>query len=517
MIMIRRWFFLLAPFAILWSLRLYLIPTHRMPFDSDEAILLLMARHIVDGARPVFFYGEAYGGSTDSYITAVFYALFGDTVTVGRLVQTLEYSIYMVFSYLLARRIFPDAKVAPVVMLWLMAIPPLMMTTWTTPSVLYAIVMMFGSIITYMGHRILLEDADRRWMWLLFGFVCGLAFWTFGILVVYMLPVFLLFLWHFKWSRLPNYILSAVMFFVGSAPWWPQAIAGLSVVSDAGFTIPYTLRLLAFASIMLPGFFGIREPWQSDIVWFATPALVIYLMAILYFIPRLRRDQNAPQLESTGFALLSLQVGVWLLLYFGTRFSVDASGRYILPLYPVLFVATALFLERLYRWRWQVALGVLAILLGVHLGMHFYAIRDVPPGITAQMNGNLWFGNQDDAELIAFIKSKGGRGYSHHWIAYKINFLSNEAVILAALLPYRPDLGWSPLDDRYAPYVEAVESSPKRVFVTHREPNLDEYLRTALINRNILFATKDIGPYRVYHGFDAPVTPQDLGLGPGQN
>ncbi|MCP4359507.1 MAG: glycosyltransferase family 39 protein, partial [Chloroflexi bacterium] len=201
---IRLWRSILligAPFITVIALRIFLIPVERMPFDSDEAIFLLMARHILDGERPLFFYGEAYGGSTDSYFTALFYYLFDDSITAARLVQSLEYLIGMLFTYLLARRLLPNSRFGPLAVLWLMALPPLLMTTWTTPAVLYAVVICLGSIISYLGYRLLWEDADRLWRWLVFGAICGLAFWTFGILVVYMMPVFLLFLWKFKWRR----------------------------------------------------------------------------------------------------------------------------------------------------------------------------------------------------------------------------------------------------------------------------------------------------------------------------
>jgi hypothetical protein len=490
-----------------------------MPFDSDEAILLLMSRHILAGERPLFFYGEAYGGSSDSYFIALFYYFFGNSITVARLVQSLEYLIGMLFTYLLARRLLPGARLGPLAVLWLMALPPLLMTTWTTPAVLYAIVICLGSIISYLGYRLLWEDADHLWRWLFFGAVCGLAFWTFGILVVYMLPVFILFLWQFRWRRLSFYILAAISFSLSSIPWWTQALPGLLVVYDPEqpASVPsFLVRLFAFLTIMLSSFLGFREPWTPDITWpiFAPAVLTFYLAAILYAIPRLRRtDENQPNTEPVGFVLLGLQVLVWIGLYFGTRFSLDATGRYILPLYPALFFVAGLLLERIDRWRRPVAISLLVVILAFNLAGHLRGIQKVPPGITAQMNSLLQFGNDFDQELIDFIATHGGHGYSHHWISYKINFLSHERVILAAFLPFRPDLKWNPQDDRYSPYGAAVAASPERVYVTHREPNLETYLQRAFAKRTITYRIKDIGPYRVYYDFSTVITPQEIGLG----
>jgi len=516
----RFWLPIIAPFLAAVALRLFVIPLHRMPFDSDEAIFLLMSRHILAGERPLFFYGEAYGGSADSYLTALFYAFFGDSISVARWVQSLEYFVGMLFTYLLARRLLPKARFGPLAVLWLMALPPLLMTTWATPAVLYAVVIGLGSLISYLGHRLLIEDADRRGRWLLFGAICGLSFWTFGILVVYMLPVFLLFLWRWQWRRWPNYLLSAAAFFLFSLPWWTQAIAGLQVVYNPDLppvVPPFWFRIFAFLTLTLPAFFGFREPWSPQVVWplLALPVLLIYLAALLYTIPYFRRrDTQQPAMEPVGFVMLGLQVITWLALYFGTRFSLDATGRYILPLYPVLFMLVGLFLERLYRWRRPAAALLLAAILSFNLATHPRAVPQVPPGITAQMNPAFWFGNQHDQQLIDFVAEQGGRGYSHHWIGYKIAYLSDEQVILASYLPYRPDLQWLRLDDRYAPYGATVAASANRVYVTHREPNLERYLEDAFAQRNTRYRTKDIGPYRVYYNFSNIVTPQELGFGP---
>lgn len=509
----------IAPFVVAILLRAFIIPVARMPFDSDEAIFTLMSRHIVAGERPLFFYGEAYGGSADSYLTALFFYIFGQSIEIARWVQTLEYLIGAGFTYLLARRLLPSARFGPITVLWLMAIPPLLMTTWTTPAVLYAVVICLGSIISYLGHRLLFEKANSWAYWLLFGAVCGLAFWTFGILVVYMLPFFLLFLWRFRRQRLSKYLTGAVAFFLCSWPWWTQAVEGLFVVYDPGRPVElpsFLFRVGAFLTLTLPGFFGIREPWTPGITWpvLAGPVLLFYLLALLYAIPLFRRaDTEAPLVEPVGFVLLGLQVLVWLGLYFGTRFSLDATGRYILPLYPVLFIAAALLLERIYRRQPAVAIGLLALLLAYNLATHIRAVQTVPPGITAQMNPALWFGNQFDQDLIDFVKKQGGRGYSHHWISYKIAFLSHEQVILAAYLPYRPDLRWSDLDDRYRPYAQAVANSSKPVYVTHREPNLEVHLQETFARLGIAYQVQDLGPYRVYYNFSTIITPHQIGLG----
>lgn len=509
-----------APFAAATALRFYLLPLDHSPFEADEAIFLLMARHILRGERPLYFYGEAYGAATDSYLIALLFRLLGESVAAGRIEQTLVYLAGMLFCYLFSRRLMPGSRFGPLAGLWLLALPPLLVSAWTIPPLQYAIIPFFGGVLSYLGHRLLLEDADRPGRWLLFGALAGLAFWIFGILVVFMLPLFALFLWQFRWRRWLHYLLAALAFFICSLPWWLQAVEGLGVVYTSDnptmLQAPYTFRLLGFFTLMLPSFFGFREPWSPALIWpvLAPALLLFYLAAILYAIPFVRRnDRLAPAIEPMGWLLLAGQVVAWAGLYFGTRFSFDPTGRYILPLYLPLFLAVGLLLERVWRWRRPAAVGLLAAVLAYNLATHIRAVQTFPPGLIAQTHPQLQFTNAWDQELIDFVAEQGGRGYSHHWITYKIAFLSKEQVILASYLPYLPGVPWNPKDDRYPAYGAAVAASPQRVYVTHREPEMEAYLQQAFASRNISYQVRDIGPYRVYYDFSRPVTPQEIGIG----
>jgi hypothetical protein len=296
-------------------------------------------------------------------------------------------------------------------------------------------------------------------------------------------------------------------------------VAGLQVIANQDPLVnmlPLPMRALAFVGLTIPAFFGFRDPWSPYISWplLAPAVTTFYLLAILYAIPRVRRaDRASPPTEPVGFGLLGAQALTWVVLYFATRFSLDATGRYIINLYPSLFIIAGLLLERISHWRRTVAIGLLAVLLAFNLGTHIQAVNTAPAGITAQMNPALNFGNASDQALIDFLAAHGGRGYSHHWISYKIAFLSKEQVILAAHLPFRPDLGWNPRDDRYPPYAATVAASLDRMYVIHRESHLEAHLQRAFVERGITYRIQDIGPYRIYYDLSVAVSPQELGLG----
>lgn len=100
----RAWVWLVLAVAVSVAFRAALLWAEAVPFNSDEAVVALMARHILQGERPVFFYGQAYMGSLDAWLVAGAFRLFGESVLAVRGVQIVLYSGYIVSVWVLARR-----------------------------------------------------------------------------------------------------------------------------------------------------------------------------------------------------------------------------------------------------------------------------------------------------------------------------------------------------------------------------------------------------------------------------
>jgi len=65
------------PILVAGAIKILISPVDITPFNADEAIVALMARHINQGNIPVFFYGQAYMGSLDPMLVAIgLFALF---------------------------------------------------------------------------------------------------------------------------------------------------------------------------------------------------------------------------------------------------------------------------------------------------------------------------------------------------------------------------------------------------------------------------------------------------------
>ena len=526
----RRGLTLAAPFIAAALLKAVLISTSAIPFDSDEAIPMLMAKHILTGEWPLFWYGEDYGGSLDSFLIAGAYSLLGVSVTAARVVQGLEYLGAILFTYLLARRIVHN-RFAALATVWLMALPTPLLSLFTTTALLYTIVMLLGSMLLFIGHKLLHESENSLALWLVFGALAGLAFWTFGILVIYVFPVGLLMLSHLRRRLWSHYLLATLAFFLFSSPWWIYNFAhdnaALRVVFEPDAALPtasMSLRLLGFFCLGLPTLFGFRYPWAPQVMLPALAwAILAFYLAVLGFAVHtwyrrfaLSGTKGPTATSASGLTLLWLLVIVWLGLFFSTRFGIDSSGRYYLPLYTPLLIFAGVALATLRQRYRRLAIGLLTLVLGFNLLATFLALWQGQPGFTAQMSPTRQFDNRHDRDLIAFLKERGPYGYSHHWITYKIAFLSDEQVILAAQLPYHSNLNYNPRDDRYPPYSRQVTASDRPVYVTFQEPYLDRLLRQSFASLGVSYREQDIGPYRVFYDLSAKVEPWQLQPYPGQ-
>nr|HMN61443.1 hypothetical protein [Anaerolinea sp.] len=69
----RTWLIVILMVSAAW--KIILLALDVVPLNSDEAIVGLMARHILLGERPIFFYGQSYMGSLDAFLVAAGFRL----------------------------------------------------------------------------------------------------------------------------------------------------------------------------------------------------------------------------------------------------------------------------------------------------------------------------------------------------------------------------------------------------------------------------------------------------------
>jgi hypothetical protein len=154
-----------------------------------------------------------------------------------------------------------------------------------------------------------------------------------------------------------------------------------------------------------------------------------------------------------------------------------------------------------------------AVLLGFHLwGIIDSAVRN-PPGITTQFDPVARIDTGSYGELAAFLETQGERtGYTNYWVAYPLAFFSQEDLIFVPRLPYHQDFRYTARDDRYVPYDDIVDDSPRVAYVTTNHPALNDVLRTGFGARGVTYSEADVGGFHVFYGLSERVTPEMIGL-----
>ncbi|MDZ4765454.1 MAG: glycosyltransferase family 39 protein [Chloroflexota bacterium] len=524
------WAWRAAPLvAVLFSAllaRIALLASGAVSFHSDEAVVALMARHILAGARPVFFYGQAYMGSLDAWIVASAFQIFGESVLSIRIAQSALYLLTVAVTYGVTRRLTGRTDAAFIAGL-LLAIPPVLLALYTTATLGgYNEVLLFGGVVWWMGFSVTHNARASLPRWLLLGVCAGVGWWSNALIVAYALPAGLLILLDLARSirqrdsaairqTLIGIGAAALAFLVGSAPWWvfnvENNFAGLSFLTGstgsafAGadvFTLPLEQRLIGLFLLGLPTLIGLRFPWSP--AFFAPIVGVIVLASFVIAVVRLaRRDNRIEPLmnpDARGYVLVTILI--FCLIYFASRFSFDPTGRYFLPLALPLLVAFSVGVVALKARALQIA--VVALIVGYFAAGQISAATTLPPGLTTQFNLDTHIPNDDDAALIAYLEAEGlTRGYTNYWIAFRLAFLSGERLIYSAALPYKPDLTYTPLDQRYPFYRDAVNAAARAgelvAIVTAQIAAVDARIAALLTARGVTdYRITSIGGYRVY-------------------
>lgn len=537
-----KYLLLMGVLLIAGLVKLVLLLTGSVPFNADEAVVGLMARHILAGEYPVFFWGQAYMGSLDAYFVAVGFMIFGSQVWVIRLVQTILFLGTVWTTILLGARIFNSDNTGLLAGL-LLAIPSVNLVLYTTASLGgYGEALLLGNLILLSSLRlgtIIQSQPDMPTssqvkrpilLWLaIFSFLTGVGLWTLGLTIVYALPagIFLLVklykkcFFHRGTVIIKLLAITLVGFLVGSLPWWVFAIqhgfhalmgellGGAVAIETGPVYLQWLSHLVNLLLLGLPAALGVRPPWE--VRWLALPlapiALAFWAAAVISASRWFRRNHSEP--EGTG-----LLWGVILTLIAGfifTPFGIDPSGRYFLPIGIVLALFGANFLQRLTVpkriWKYIIVVFVLAF---NGTGIVQSAVQN-PPGITTQFNPETLTDHRYDQELVRFLQQQGEtRGYTTYWVSYPLAFLTNEQIIFIPQLPYHHSFQYTARDDRYASYQKVVAESSKGAYITVNQLDLDDRLRLEFHRIGISWQEQKIGDYQIFYKLSEKITPAEM-------
>jgi len=519
----------LAVLAILLGaalFRAWLIAENAFSFDSDEAVVGLMARHITHGKPvPTFYYGQAYMGSLDAILVAGGFAVLGESVITIRVVQLALYLIGLVTAYGLACTITGSRRVAAVALL-LLAFPTALGTLYTGITLGgYNEIIILGNLVLLLSWQIAVQRRDQFWRWALLGLAAGVGWWVNGAIVTACLVAGFLFLWTSGWRRRDGVALVVLAFLAGSSPWWLynlrhdwEALRFLT----GGFAPPPGAEpvapgeaLAGLALLGLSALYGLRFPWDAGLVFSAgaVAGVAVYLALasdlVAGWVASLR-GRGMARKDTAARRWVWGVFGVFTLVFAFSSFS-DATGRYLMPLWVPAAIGVALGLERLRRAGWMVQAAALTVLIVAQTGPVIRAAR-TGTGLTPQLVERLRVPAAYDTVLLEFLAGEGiTDGYAGYWTSYRLIFRSHEALILDTALPY-DDKGYRPVTNRYPPYRVQVAAAPRVVWITQNFPALDAVIAARLARASVTYRTRDIGLYRVYYDFSTRVAPADFRL-----
>lgn len=526
---------LMTAFLTAAALRAWLLWKDVVPFNADEAIVALMARHILKGERPIFFYGQAYMGSLDAWLVAGGFWLLGQKVWVMRVVQGVLYYGTLITTFYLGRAVFGSYKVG-VLATWLAAIPTVNVMLYTTVSlggyneaILFGNLILLGVIRIVEMARLGLQSAIG--LYLAWGLTVGLGLWTSDMTLVYSLPAacyLILQLAKMGEMKKVRGWFGLTLILIGCGLGLLPSILYSTTQARELLIFELVKKLFAnrdlatyliqikdhFVNLILLGstvVLGIRPPWS--VKWLGLPLLPFALMIWLGILGFWLKEFLYHRRASPKVILLIGAIFILLASFIVTPFGADPSGRYFLPLFILMGLFAA---QSIQEWREKIGLwsyGLVVVLLGYNLWGIVQSASHFPPGLTTQLDPTTQIDWRDINKLMTFLKSNGERyGYTNYWIAYPLAFLSGEELIFVPGLPYHRDFHFNPGDNRYPYYSNVVNNSERVAYITARNPVLDAFLRSHFSESGLRWQEEAIGDFHIYYNLSKPVRPSELGI-----
>jgi hypothetical protein len=507
------------------ALRLYLLFGSQGIIEADEALVGLQAFGILRGERPIFYPGQAYGGSLESYLVAAVFQFLGASPLNLKLIPFLFSTLFIFMTYQLAREIYNP----PIGLLsaLFVALCPLLLTafslkTWGG----YSQTPVLGNLALILLQRTLSRRTQYKGLCkatLGLGFLSGLGLWVNPQYFYYLGPVILLLLVRAKrvgWVGWAAFVAGCPL---GSLP---LLLAHLSrsqgttanlvlegVVPARDFWPSLKAAVSYFITDALPTLWGLRPIKGEMVITAAFVVMPLYLAAMLICLWRVGRDVLTRRynpaivlvvtliLAPFVFILAALTNGNWTVI-------IPDSGiltRYLLPLYSVVPILLAAFIWRLRSFSRPLAVTLVALVLTVNL----WSNLSVDPVDTMRCvfeNVPLPASNK---ALIDFLDSEGIRHvYTNHWIGFRLMFETQERVVT---FDYVDSLYGMDRLPQYGHQVEAAEVPPAYILFNpgwKQTPPLEKKLQKLGVH----YEKKAFPPleYIVYYRLSRKVHPAEV-------
>ena len=487
-----------APAFILFgiAIRVWMLANPVGALDSDEAISGFMARHILEGEFPIFYWGQAHGGPHEPLLAAGVFSIFGSSTLALKLVSAFLSAVACVLVWRVGRRTVGEgAAIVAALLFWTW---PAAFVWWSVKARgFYQIGVAAGLGMVLLALR--LQQRDSALEMAVLGALVGTGFWISPQTIFFSVPVLLwLVVKRFRILKLaPVGVAGAI---VGAFPWWTHnldndwvAIRTQPVSVDFSSYLDH-LRLFLMEGV--PPALGLKYPdgdgWIGDVV-----GQVFYGALLALFIVALVRWKGPTRLLVViAFAypfLYSISAGAEDIhhpryLYFLAPFLALLIARGLVALRPVVAVAGL----------------VAALILTTVAGISMQDDPDFVPtaeGVAVP---------QDFDPLFDYLDGRGiDHAYAHYWLCYVLGFESAEELVVTT---------YSGGIRHFAAEAE-VRAAPIAAYIFIAGSPSDPALAQALGQQGIAFERVQVGSWVVFipsqHVYpeSIPATPEGIVAG----
>lgn len=471
------WGAVIAGFGVrLWALRM---PIGR--FNSDDAVVGLMALRINAGEHFLFYWGQDYGGAFEPELTAlVFKAITPSSLTL----RVAPVGLHALSAWLLTRvgtRLLDPARGELAGLLWWVA-PPVGILWSIHAGGYYGALVAIGLGIALVAFR--LRDAPNPADAMALGVLLALGVWTSPqIAVLAAVPLLALLVARFRdlWRLAPWALVTGGVVIV---PWLRHQLQHDWVsLRPPAAVLPLTyfdrVRIWFRA---IPTMLGFQFPYRTD--WIAPGAPIAFAVVVAVAGAWLLCARPVPR-------WLVLWIAVAPLWFAASPFATSAFVfRYLYPSLPIVALVVVVGVRRA-----ATATAILVVAAAVstatvvatsnYTTRHSrFAYEHAPPEIDPVIR------HLDEAGI--------DRLWADYFVAYRITFATRERIIAA------------PVDaSRYEPYVDTVRAAATRTYVFQRCDAF--FARSRFEEHDLAYDEETVDEFAVFTVAE-PRRPADIGF-----
>lgn len=485
------------------GLRLFLLSSPQTELEADEAIIGLMARHILQGERPVFYWMQPYMGSPEAYLVAIVFALLGSSTVALKLVPLAFALLFVALVFATGFRL-GGLKVAAASGLYA-AVPPAFLAIWSLKARGgYIEILVIGQLMILITLEMAKTRTANLPLGASLGLLAGLGLWINPLAGVYLIPIAIYLIISLRKGLAGRWLLLAALAAVfGAFPLlsynFANGLATAGSMLGGAPSLPEALRSIArFFRYCLPVLAGFSQASSSPTLFWpafhASPGaspLLFSLLASLFCLALVRPFRKLLSCvirnccNDDGRGLLALLIIVVPLVFATSKFrELVSEPRYLLPLYSAVPLLVAEMSWARPPWRYLSRLIVVAI-----VAVNLYSIAALDPKLNLPDTA-IGSTQANRSELAQFLLSRGlTHIYTDYWLAYPLAFESGEKIVPSVI---------SGGYNRYIPYAHFVSVAPNPAFVYITGSGEENAFLTKLMERQIEVKSDRVSVYSVY-------------------